>query len=641
MRSLLVRVFLGVFGCGLFLLAGCGSSGSNPPAQSTPTTPLSDADIYGTVYGDQQVVSGAHIYLFAANTTGYGNASVSLLSAAETGASDSVGAYVATSTNGTFTLKGDYSCSSGQQLYLYILGGIVNLASNPASGLMAAIGNCPSSSGSGIPLIVNEATTVAAAYAMSGFATDATHVSSSGTTLAKTGVANAFANAANLVTLSTGVVPLTTQMGNGTVPQSEINTLADVLAGCVGSSASCSALFSTATSNGTPTGTVPTDTATAAINIAHNPGDNVAALYAMETATVFEPKLPKAPNDYTVAINFTGGGMSGPYAVAIDASGDAWIANAAFFGGSGSGGIVEISPYGAFLSGVLGFSNAAIVYPDGLAVDSVGNIWIASNSGSFYNEISDLGALLAGPHGYSSPGSSTAVAIDGSGNAWFAGAAIREYSSSGANVAANPYSGGGLTTNSAIAIDGAGSAWIPNPTSTVTKLSSTGTLLSGASGFAASACCGSANAIAIDGSGNAWITTKPGVVEVSNSLGVLSGANGFTGGGLAAPTGIAIDGAGKVWVANTTGGADIAELSSSGTVLSGANGYVNANLSNPAGLAIDGSGDIWVANEGVQNSTSGNVLEFIGAATPVITPIAAGLPSAPTANGTSNLGTRP
>jgi hypothetical protein len=35
------------------------------------------------------------------------------------------------------------------------------------------------------------------------------------------------------------------------------------------------------------------------------------------------------------------------------------------------------------------------------------------------------------------------------------------------------------------------------------------------------------------------------------------------------------------------------------------------------------------------------VLEFIGAATPVITPIAAGLPSAPTANGTSNLGTRP
>jgi sugar lactone lactonase YvrE len=368
----------------------------------------------------------------------------------------------------------------------------------------------------------------------------------------------------------------------------------------------------------------------------------VASLYAMSASIAFEPKLNKAPNDYTLALSITGGGLNGPYAVAIDASGNAWIANAAFFGATGgSGGVVEISSYGAFLSGVAGFANAAIVYPDGLAVDDSGNVWLASTSGGFNNEISDLGAQLPGPHGYSSLASSSNVAIDGSGNAWFAGGAIREYSSSGANVSANPYSGGGLTTSNSIAIDGSGSAWIPNPTGTVTKLSSAGTPLSGASGFAASACCGSANAIAIDGSGNAWITTKPGVVEVSNSLGVLSGANGFTGGGLAAPTGIAIDGAGKVWVTNNLGGADIAELSSSGAVLSPASGYINANMYAPAGLAIDGSGDIWVANQGVQNATSGNVMEFIGLAAPVITPIAAGLPSAPTANGSSNLGTRP
>jgi hypothetical protein len=210
MRCFLARLFLGVFGFGLFLLAGCGSKGSDLPAPTTPVTPLSDVDIFGTVYGDQQVIEGAHVYLFAANTTGYGNASVSLLSEAETGASDSVGAYVATSTNGTFTLKGDYTCSSGQQLYLYVLGGVVNLASNPASGLLAAIGSCPTgSSGSGIAVTANEASTIAAAYALAGFATDATHVSSSGTALAKTGIANAFTTAGALVGLSTGVVPAT------------------------------------------------------------------------------------------------------------------------------------------------------------------------------------------------------------------------------------------------------------------------------------------------------------------------------------------------------------------------------------------------------------------------------------------------
>ena len=51
------------------------------------------------------------------------NASVSLLSAAETGTSDSLGAYVATGSGGGFSLTGDYPCSSRQQLYLYALGG--------------------------------------------------------------------------------------------------------------------------------------------------------------------------------------------------------------------------------------------------------------------------------------------------------------------------------------------------------------------------------------------------------------------------------------------------------------------------------------------------------------------------------------
>jgi len=58
----------------------------------------------------------------------------------------------------------------------------------------------------------------------------------------------------------------------------------------------------------------------------------------------------------------------------------------------------------------------------------------------------------------------------------------------------------------------------------------------------------------------------------------------------------------------------------------------------PSGIAIDGSGDVWVGN---QYGYPSFLTEFIGAGTPVITPIAAGLTATPTADGSSKLGTRP
>src|SRR5215475_10222586 len=96
-------------------LAGCNIS-RVPPSTFSPRTGSGMA-IKGAVHGGQQPIVGAHVYLFAANTTGYGvpgiapsasNASVSLLSAASTGHSDSIGAYVLTDGNGTFSITGDY-----------------------------------------------------------------------------------------------------------------------------------------------------------------------------------------------------------------------------------------------------------------------------------------------------------------------------------------------------------------------------------------------------------------------------------------------------------------------------------------------------------------------------------------------------
>ena len=76
----------------------------------------------------------------------------------------------------------------------------------------------------------------------------------------------------NLESLGRGVALPTTPNGNGVVPQATIDTLADILGACVNSagpsSTPCSMLFANAMNGNSQ----PAETATAAINIAHNPG---------------------------------------------------------------------------------------------------------------------------------------------------------------------------------------------------------------------------------------------------------------------------------------------------------------------------------------------------------------------------------
>jgi hypothetical protein len=199
---------------------------------------------------------------------------------------------------------------------------------------MAVLGACPSSDSflSSPPTVsVNEVTTIAAAFALAGFATDATHVSSSGTALAQTGVANAFLNAANLVSVATGQALSMIPSGNARAPQAKVNTLANILAICVGSSgassARCSSLFADAHSGGA-TGNVPANTANAAINIAHNPSANVQALYNLVTTTgSFSPGLTSAPGDLALALYFIAPQLGSPGRIAIDGAGAAWIVN--------------------------------------------------------------------------------------------------------------------------------------------------------------------------------------------------------------------------------------------------------------------------------------------------------------------------
>jgi hypothetical protein len=415
------------------VLTGCSlDTSADPPSEA-------GLALTGSVHGGQQPVVSAHVYLLAAATSGYGAASTSLLNAGSADGTDSVGSYVLSGAQGQFSITGDYTCTSGQQVYIYALGGNPGAGTNSASGMMAAVGSCPSAGNflSTVPYItVNELSTVALAYSASGFAVDPLHIASSGTALAKTGIANAFATSANLVSLAGGVALATTPAGNGTVARSELNTLANILAACMNtngtvsgpsSPTACYTLFNNA-KNGS---TLPTDTAGAAINIAHNPTANIAALFNLQISNgPFSPTLSSAPNDFTLNITYTGGGLATSSAqmseatftynnIAIDASGNVWKPN------FGVGTLTELSPVGAPLSGSSGFSGGGLNGPANVAVDLNGNIWIGNVGTS----------------------------------------SVSKFSSAGTPAGGSPFSGGGISTPVNLAVDGSGNVWVLNPSS--------------------------------------------------------------------------------------------------------------------------------------------------------------------------------
>lgn len=565
----------------------------------------------GTVYGGRQAIVGANVYLYAANTTGYGNASIPLLVSP-----------VTTDANGGFSITGDYTCpSTASQVYLFAQGGNPGSGTNTAAGLLAALGTCPASGTLSSSMVINvdEVSTIATAFAIAGYATDATHVSSSGTALAKTGIANAFATVTNLETLSTGVALTTTPGGNGTVPQTKINTLADILAACVNTAGPSSTQCTTLLNNAKNGSTVPTETATAAINIAHNPGANVATLYGLlpGSGAPWQPTLSAAPNDFLIAVKYTGGGMSGPTSVSVAASGNVWVAS--YFNAAS-----VFTPTGgtAFPSGITG---SGINQSYGMALDASGNVWIANEqtgksvgSGNL-TELTGSGSAVA--VGLTGGGINypVAVAADSNGNMWVANygnASVSQLNSSG--VAISPSTGWGGTSLAfpvALAIDSSHNAWVANQTN-ISKISANGATVTNYD------CnCNSAAGIAIDGSSNVWVANYYGnsVSEVSSGGTVL--LSGVTGGGVDHPQGIAADGNGNVWVANylTNTMSEIggAGSSSPGSFLSPSTGFgTDAGLLHPFALAIDGSGNIWISNFAESTLT-----QFVGAAAPVKTPL--------------------
>jgi hypothetical protein len=636
-----LAVVLSQVGCGVGRVAG--------------PEPAAGIAFRGMVHGGQQPVVGAHLYLLAANTTGYGQASKSLLlpvpgvtALDASGGPTNGDYYVSSAADGSFSITGDYVCTANEQVYVLAVGGDAGAGPNSAVGLMSVLGSCPGVTFSPTAFIqVNEVTTVAAAYSMAGFAVDATHVSSSGSTLALKGISDAFQNAFNIAGQATGTAQATTPTG-GTGNPPHINTIADILASCVNStgstSSNCTTLMSNARSAGV-TGTVPTETATAAINIAHNPGAAVGTLYGLLTgiASPF-PAETTVPYDFTVQVRYpysydaSSDPESGVTQVAVDGSNEIWVS-----------GYTKFTAYGALDAPANGFANSCQAAPfGGMAFDTLGSLWLPNVEqygtvnvpGTSVCKQASNGSLVSPTGGYTGGGlynpETESIAIDGSNHVWIRdAAALSEFDDSGQAISPAPNGDTSTSLGNAagtVAIDGLGFIWASSfGTNTITKFTSAGVPVSGTSSFSGGGLY--TPRLAIDNAGNVWSVNNSGTngvytVSKFTNLGVaVSPSTGYTGGGLYFPTAIAIDGAGTVWVANFV---TISNFSSTGVALSPAPyGYVTFEPGALEGIAVDASGDVWTAAD-----SESTLVQLIGAAAPVVVPLSAGVAG-------NTLGTRP
>ncbi len=663
-------------------------------ASAVYTIMLGNASLSGTVLSGTTPVIGAAVELYAANTStagaaGYGSAGTALLSAA-----------VTTSSSGAFSFS--YNCpaapSTANLVYLVATGGSTTSGNtNGNIELMAALGPCGNLTGS---VIVNEATTVASAYALAPFMTTAPNVGAPTTNYQ--GLTNAFAAVGNLVNLTTGAVLSVTPayaannipyLNTSTVPQARINTLADVLNACVSTSttgsSACSGLFGATTP---PSGTPPDNTLQTILNVAQSPGAYTLFTGAPPTGP-FQPELAAAPNDWTLALTFTGAGLgisptdaaAIPLAIintglAIDAGGNVWVAAyqdnvpGPFQGYSDTQGalLAEFSPLGAPLTtstmvsagqppaATVGGYNpepSATVVLTALAFDQTNTdtLWLGDTDIGDLLEISSTQppSLLLAPQIEISQGL-TSLAIDASGNVWAGGTLLGEFSSSGSTIL-SPSSVVGSSGFSPfgppdeLIFDSTYHLWASSTTGDVYELTSNGTVVADlyASG-------GSPTTLVADGHANIYGCGDAG----GQTLDV------YTGGALASAiplttargcgSQLVLDGLNHLFAVSNFGffytSDTVDEFTTAGAVISPPNGYtgtssaeavtLNSDPNGPsataATAAIDGSGNLWVINSDTTGATvGGNVLvEFIGIAAPVVTPTSLALQN-------GSLGARP
>ena len=357
--------------------------------------------------------------------------------------------------------------------------------------------------------------------------------------------------------------------------------------------------------------------------------------------------------------------LSFPIGVAVDGAGNLYIAdsnNHRIRRVDPSGTITTIAGTGT--SGHSGDGGPAVsaqlFNPRGVAVDGAGNLYIADIRNHRIRRVDAFGTITTiagtGREGYSGDNGPAVgaqldfpagVAVDGVGNFYIAdseNARIRRVAPSGtittiAGTGEWDFSGDGgpavqaaLSVPTGVTVDRAGNLYIADsrnhrirrvdPSGTITTIAGTRSRgYSGDGGPAVQAWLSFPIGVAVDGAGNLYIADSEnhrirrvdasGIRTITTIVG--TGSRGYSGDGgpavsarLNRPRGIAVDSAGNFYIADSENHR-IRRVDASGTITTiagtGTSGYsgdggpaVQAHLAVPSGVTVDAAGNLFVAD---------------------------------------------
>jgi hypothetical protein len=365
-----------------------------------------------------------------------------------------------------------------------------------------------------------------------------------------------------------------------------------------------------------------------------------------------------------------------PEAVAVDGAGNVYVAdrqNMNIRKVTPTGVVTTLAGFAGQIGSADGTGSAASFWhPSGVALDGAGHVYVADTDNNAVRKVTAAGVVtsLAGSAGQrgNADGLGAAasfnypqsVAVDGSGNVYVADEGnntIRKVTPAGVvtTLAGFPGNAGsadgvGLAARFAypygVAVDESGTVYVADsgnetirkitPAGVVTTLAGTPGQSGSADGSGAAARFNQPAAVAVDGAGNVYVTEKGNhtirKVTPAGVVTTLAGAAGQSGSadgtGAAArfsyPWGVAVDGAGNVYVADSQNDT-IRKVTPAGvvTTLAGTAGQIGsadgagaaARFNYPCGVAVDGAGNVYVADD--YNSTIRRVTP-VGVVTTVV-----------------------